>query len=42
MEPNFDLHISEKSGKSGWYKIKRKSMRRSLALLLSVVLAAGT
>ena len=29
MEPNFDLHVSDKSGKSGWYKFKRKSMRRT-------------
>lgn len=42
MEPNFDLHILKNSGKNGWHKIKRKNMRRSIALLLSVILAAGT
>lgn len=34
MEQNFDLHISKKIAKSGWDKIKRKSIKSSLALFL--------
>ena len=42
MEHNFDLHIQDSSEKNVWKRIKRKSMRRGLALFLAVVLAAGT
>lgn len=42
MEHNFDLHIPGTSERNRSQKIKRRGIRRSLALLLSVALVAGT